>query len=333
MNKPKILLVADKPNWAYDHMANYIISELGNKYEFSKIYAHYHKKKELRTTNYNIKQPARKLKALFYENYSAKIEYDIVVYLWWYIPEILDRKIKAKYELRGIFTESFPPGKTVDFNGDELDFIKRYIEPADGIIAGNKNIYDFYSKLFPSVYYATGATDINLFKPIESMKKSEIFNVCWTGNPHRNFKGFFDYVEPAVKLAQEKRPNIRLITRQKGRLATLPKFYSDVDLMVNASVGDAGPGFIIDAGACGVPTLSTNKGFASEIIKDQHNGYIVERDIKKIADKIVEIYDNRELLSSVSENIAKDIKRDWGHRSRAQYWDNAFKDLLLNEIK
>ena len=75
MNKPNILLIADKPNWAYDHMANYIIEELGHKYNFYKIYAHYHKKKELQNFDYKIKQPLRKIKAKIYENYNKNLHF------------------------------------------------------------------------------------------------------------------------------------------------------------------------------------------------------------------------------------------------------------------
>jgi len=325
MKKPKILLVIDKPNWAYDQMANFIIKELTDKYDFYKDYQIIKPK--------NWKQQIYYFKFLFdkYKFRNVSNNYDIVVYLWWKSPQLI-KNIKAKKKLVGIYTEGFPPGNNKEVKGlNPQTFIDKYLKPFDGIIAGNKNIENFYSTFDSPVFYTTGSTDTKLFKYNKKKRDDNELRVCWSGNPHRNFKGFFDFVEPAVKLAQKQRPNIKLITRFSGPIETLPEFYSEVDVMVNASIGDAGPGFIIDAGGCGIPTISTDIGFASEIIKEKENGMIVERDIEKIAQKIIELYDNRELLEKMSQNIAKDIAKDWGHTSRAKYWDEMFQKVLENE--
>ena len=325
MNKPKILLVIDKPNWAYDQMANFIIKELSYKYDFYKDYQIMKPK--------NWKEQIYYIKFLFDKYRFRKISpnYNIVIYLWWYSPQLI-KNIKAKKKLVGIFTECFPPGNNKEVQGMlPQNFINKYIKPAHGLISGNKNIEDFYGKYDVPVYYATGSTDATFFKYNKKKREDNELRVCWSGNPHRNFKGFFDFVEPAVKLAQEQRPNIKLITRFSGPLETLPEFYSDVDIMVNATIGDAGPGFIIDAGGRGIPTISTNVGFASEIIIEKENVMLVERDIEKIAQKIVEVYDDRKLLEKMSKKISIDIQNDWGHNPRAKYWDDMFIKILKEE--
>ncbi|WP_210397610.1 glycosyltransferase family 4 protein [Motiliproteus sediminis] len=331
MRKPKILMVIDKPNWAYDQMANYIMSELSDKYDFYKVMAQYHIKNERQTLDYKLKQPFRAFKRIYFERFKKNIEYDLVVYMWWHLPQIIDLDIKYKYVLKGIFTESFPPGKTIDFNGSEREFVDLYIKPASGIISGNRNIERFYSRFDLPVFYATGATNTEKFIFNKKKRDDDQFIVCWTGNPNRNFKGFYDFVKPAVELARKKRPNIKLVTRFSGPLSTLPDFYSNVDVMANASIGDAGPGFIIDAGGCGIPTISTNVGFASEIIRDYENGIFVEREIENIAEKIIELNDDRELLNKLSVNISRDIHQNWGYSRRAMFWDEMFENVLGGE--
>jgi len=335
MSKPNILLVVDKPNWAYDHMANFIINELSDKYNFHKLIAEYHLKVDRQSIHYKIKRPYRYLKSLWDESFDKNIEYDILVYLWWFIPEMIDMKISTKHELRGIFTESFPPGRTIDFKGNVSEFIDACIKPAHGIIAGNRNIFDFYQPYDFPVHYSTGATNTTPgnFSFNKVKREDEQLRVCWTGNPNRNFKGFYEFVEPAVKLAQKQRPNIVLVTRFSGPLDTLPEFYSTVDVMLNASIGDAGPGFIIDAGGCGIPTISTNLGFATEIIEDKVNGMIVERNIEHMAEKLIDLHDDRVLLKTMSENIATDIKANWGHAPRAAYWHTMFRNILSKNQK
>lgn len=325
MSKPKILLVIDKPNWAYDQIAKFIINELNGKYDFYKEYQ--------MMAPRTLKDKILHSKFLLQKHLNRKVSdnYDLVVYLWWWSPQIL-KEIPSRKKLIGIFTEGFPPG--YNKNVEKLEpqkFIDKYIKPVDGIIAGNKNIEILYKNFDLPVYYATGAVDTSLFKYNKKSRKDTQLRVCWTGNPGRNFKGFYDFVVPAIKLAQKQRSNIELVTRFSGSIQTLPEFYSQVDIMVNASVGDAGPFFITDAGACGIPTISTNSGFATEIIRDRVNGMIVERDIEKIADKLIEVYDDRELLESMSQNISKDINDEWGYKSRARYWDYIFSEIL--EVK
>lgn len=328
MNK-KILLVVDKRNWAYDHMANFIMKELSDNYTFHKMIAYNHVNNYQGKILKSLKHILNYVRSFFFESYDKNVEYDLVIYLWWNIPNILGRdNIQAKKTLKGIYTELFPPGNSIKFTGKVSEFIDTHIRPADGIIAGNQNILNFYDGYGIPVDYATGSTDISLFKYNRSYSNTETLRICWSGNPNRNFKGFYEYVKPAFELAKNSCPGLELHTRFDGPLETLPKFYENADIMINASSGDAGPGFIIDAGACGVPSISTNIGFASEIIKDYENGLIVERTVEAIASKIIEIYNDRNLLKHMSENIYNDVQSNWGHSSRALHWDNIFQKLL-----
>lgn len=254
--------------------------------------------------------------------------YDLSVFFWWKSVDLVDVP-NCKKSLVGIYTEGFPPGFATELQGLSIqEFINRYLSRTNGIVAGNVNIFNLYKDKGLPIYYATGATDTDLFQYNRETREGTGLKVCWTGNPNRNFKGFYDFVEPAVKLAQQKYPDIELITRFKGPMATLPEFYRGVDIMVNASIGDAGPGFLIDAGACGVPAISTDVGFASELIKDHENGLISERKIEAIAAKIIEVYEDRSLLQKMSQAIAKDVHAGWGHASRAVYWDKMFDQVL-----
>ena len=79
MSKPKILLVVDKPNWAYDQMANYIIQELSHKYRFSKCVAGYHLKSDMQSWGYKIRAPLRLFRKLRDEDFSVNEQYDVVV--------------------------------------------------------------------------------------------------------------------------------------------------------------------------------------------------------------------------------------------------------------
>jgi glycosyltransferase involved in cell wall biosynthesis len=57
---------------------------------------------------------------------------------------------------------------------------------------------------------------------------------------------------------------------------TLAKVYSSSDVFVNASRSENFPTTILEAGACGVPTVAFNVGGIPEIIEHNFNGYLVK---------------------------------------------------------
>ncbi len=113
------------------------------------------------------------------------------------------------------------------------------------------------------------------------LNKSSRFVVGWTGTPNRPFKGFHDYIVPAVERAAQMRPGLELKTRFSGPLETLPRFYDDVDVILIASSADAGPSLFMEGGFCEVPSISTRIGIPSEVIEHGQNGLFVERNVEK----------------------------------------------------
>jgi glycosyltransferase involved in cell wall biosynthesis len=154
--------------------------------------------------------------------------------------------------------------------------------------------------------------------------------VGWTGDPHRSFKGFYDFVVPAVEKAASLRPGIVLKTRFKGPYRTLHRFYQDVDVLLIASTGDAGPSSFLEAGACGVPSISTRIGFPAEAIRDGENGIFVDRSVEEMSGAIVSLYDNQELLRKMSSSIRADIEKYWNPASRSGLWDHMFQAVLAD---
>lgn len=322
-DKKNILFVIDKPKWAYHIIAKFVSKELSHKYNFYFDFQ-IKKSKTIKGQLYNI---YNYFLAKKHRSVRKDMKYDIACYLWWKSTELYTNKLTAKKMIVGIFTEGFPPGGAKELNKyNQETFINNYLAKYDAIACGNKNILDSYRLYEKPCFYTTGGVNLNIFntKP----KMNEEFIVAWTGNPNRIFKGFAQYIEPAVNLAKKRRPNIQFKTRFSGSYDTLPQFYSSVDVLINASVADAGPGFIVEGGACGVPTISTPGGFADELILHRENGSLVRRNISAIADEIVYLFDNRDVLNNMKENIQKDIFDDWGVKSRAYYWEVMFENLL-----
>ena len=96
-----------------------------------------------------------------------------------------------------------------------------------------------------------------------------------------------------------------------GRIAQdeLYWHYSQGSVFVQPSIQDGFAMTIIEAMACGLPIISTVNVGGSDIVEDDKNGYIINiRDVKAIKDKILKLYNNREMLNRMSENAMKTAK-------------------------
>lgn len=81
----------------------------------------------------------------------------------------------------------------------------------------------------------------------------------------------------------------------------LSTFYSSIDLMILVSDNEGTPLTIIEAGKVGVPTLTRNVGGIKGLINDSLNGFIVGNSSIEIADKILQIVRNKQVLEKVSK--------------------------------
>ena len=92
------------------------------------------------------------------------------------------------------------------------------------------------------------------------------------------------------------------------------------DLFLSASVHDSIPAAIWRALSAGLPIVATDTGGVGEIIKDRQNGLLARvNDFSGIADRIIELIETPELVSSLSEaalataerHAASGVCNDW----------------------
>lgn len=324
--KPSILIIADFPNWAYYEIQQFVKNNLANQYDIYCDFLVFNSKTKSKNPINRIKLLISKYK---YQHLKKDNSYDIVVYLGFYFPEYMKVNWSAKKVVKGIYTEGFPP-QNANFKGTIDDFKKIHLKNVDALVCGSKKSRETYANFFDKVYFASAIKNKNIFKKskVKKINKSSKFIVGWTGNPNRGFKGFYSHVIPAVELAQKKYPEIKLKTRFSGPMKTLPFFYEDVDVIVIASDADVGPSLFSEASLMEVPSISTKIGLPQEILNDGVNGFFVEKNIQEISNKIIELYENRELLYNMSKNIRNDYLVIKNEAELANNWNLMFNDLL-----
>jgi glycosyltransferase involved in cell wall biosynthesis len=328
---PRILVVADSPNWAWAYMQRWIVTTLADRYDFYTDFLSYHprslpRRLRPRLGYYKHRWQNRKL----IRRLPHDQEYDIVVYLGFYFPFYGHFNYRTKKVIKGIYNDGFPPACTLPADADISmePFVEKYLADAAAVVCGSQLICQRYARVLPNCYYATTGHDPNLFRRITPLRRNDgsRFVVGWTGKPQRAFKGFYDFVVPAVEAAKQRRPGIELKTRFAGPLHTLPRFYDDVDVVLIASDADAGPSLFCEACACQVPSVSTPIGLPYELIRHGENGLFVEKDVGQMADALVHLYDHRDLLFS----MACRIREDWlqSTQEHAVQWIRVFDNVL-----
>lgn len=322
--KPSILIIADFPNWAYYEIQQFIKKELSGEFD---IYCDF----LIYNTKIKSKHPIRRIKSYFnkrkYSNIKADNNYDIVFYLAFYFDAQMKIKWHTKKIIKGIYTDGFPPSNS-NFSGTKVEFINQFMENTDAIACGSRQIVNTYKSVFRNSHYVNMVLNADFFKRTSNKIINNDFIVGWTGNPKRVFKGYYSHIVPAVEKLQAKYPDIKLKSRFSGPIDTLPGFYEDVNVVVIASDADAGPSLFGEASLMEVPTISTNMGWPAQVIQNNINGFIVNKDIDEILDKIEQLYLDRELLNSMSERIRVDFIKVFDKEEMVDRWRVMFNEVL-----
>ena len=190
--------------------------------------------------------------------------------------------------------------------------------------------------------------DLNLFKNFEPLEKLNIRKelgipkntICigsfqkdgegWEeGNSPKWIKGPDIFISVVTELAKTNIIHCLLTGPARGYIkqkltdASIPfthkylknyfeiiKYYNCLDLYLITSREEGGPKAILESMATGVPVVSTKVGMAPDIIKDHHNGYIVDVDnVEEMKNCAGELINNNSIRSSIIQNGLKTVQK------------------------
>ncbi|MCF8445022.1 MAG: glycosyltransferase [Crocinitomicaceae bacterium] len=246
---------------------------------------------------------------------------------------------KSKKRILGVYTENYPhSGDNFDYHKginiekfSRLLFFDTYIKKYDFFIVGSKNLKEIYSHFTENIEVVNNVLEQHYFESdiFENHKDQNKFVVGWTGNPNREFKGFYKFIKPAIDELNSEGLKIELKTKFSGPYEELYNFFNDVNLLIVASEGDCGPAVFAHASLSNIPSVSTKIGWPNDVIIDGVNGFFCDRNIPSIKEKVKILYHNRKLLSQFSNKIRKDYKI---HYDNSVLTEN-FKNVLLKVLK
>lgn len=109
-------------------------------------------------------------------------------------------------------------------------------------------------------------------------------------------------------------------------------FINSIDINILTSISESFPYVILEGARMSKPMISTNVGGISKLVKDGHNGYIINvGDYNTLADRIEELVNNKSKLREMGENLYKDARENFSYDSMAKTHLDIYRALMNTE--
>ena len=298
MNK-RVLLIPDTPNWALDKNAHDLVKYNSSGLELEICYFDDFKRDWKKYyQDYDLLFPM--YMGLFFNMLKSNIPHDKVV-----------TGIRSYH--RWDHGKAVPPG----YNANPRLKIRSRLRKALLINTHCKKLWYIFNRYFP-VIHTKYTCDFDKFYPEQQKKQNKKLIVGWAGSltNHPNKRGFSEFIVPAC--AEIPEIELKVQSKEDNFITDdneMRKFYNSLDLYITASRTEGTPRPVIEAAACGVPVISTDVGIIPELIEDNVNGFIVERNLHSFIEKLQWIARHRDRLPEMGRAIREKMERefDWKH--------------------
>ena len=306
----KVLLVCDRPNWAYDAIARSLIKHCTNR--------------DLFLERFFIKG-GKDLR-------SVASEYDLVFVLgWqligqpgrWWVKNLLPFLDKSKV-ITGVHSHHAwdgrrtQPDKSVPPPGKLVKFLDQF----RGVNAVSLRLSSLFEQSgLRKVSYTPNGVDCEIFKPTRALSTNGPLRVGYSGSLKHDWrKGISEFIEPACRKA-----GVELFKAMPGDdhyvpLDAMPEFYNEIDVYLCASTSEGFSLSVLEASSCGRPVISTRVGGCEDLIVEGENGFLVGRNADEMAEKIVYLKENRDVLVKMGQRNRELVQDKWSWAIRSGDW-------------
>lgn len=107
-----------------------------------------------------------------------------------------------------------------------------------------------------------------------------------------------------------------------------------MDLFVLTSLREGLPRVLVQAAAVGMPSIAFNVDGVPEIVKDNHNGFLIRtKDVEQLANRIEKYIDNKELILLHGRNGRELVKGKWSIEDMVGKIDEIYQDLVQEKLR
>ena len=106
----------------------------------------------------------------------------------------------------------------------------------------------------------------------------------------------------------------------------LAPYYRTLDAYLISSRAEGGPKAVLEAGACGIPVVSTPVGMAPEVIDDGYNGFVTNPD--DLANKLLLVLSDKALHKKICEQAPRAVANNSWQAIAQRYAEELYVPLV-----
>jgi glycosyltransferase involved in cell wall biosynthesis len=231
-------------------------------------------------------------------------------------------------------------GFLVDEHNPECRYDKELSQVA-AIIATNDELFKVGERVNNNTFLIQNGIDLQLFKPRPERQQpynnggSGSFVVGFAGNIRgvgMDYKGWHYFTQATLRLRPDVSTHTCLFRHSQVPHDEMPeKFYYKIDCLVLPSIAEGCSNVVMEALACGVPTLLTKVGFHGKRLEDNVNCLFIKRDVDDIIGKIQLLMKTPELRLKLAFEGRLFAENNHNINKIAYEYDRVFKSVLKSE--
>jgi len=300
MSKPRILLICDVRGWAWDIKCQQIVKYLSDEFDFVIVY-------RFQEGKIDIKQLG---------------DFDIY---FTFAPRFLGMLEKVPIHKR-------VSGITAHFLGMDEE-MNKHRQQVKWFHANSQLLVRAAQRYYPNTFYVPNGVDETLYK--RDLNHKRVFGDYFTiGHVGKNTprKGYWDIIHPAFCDAYRTGP-MRIVANLRRYKNALPQhkmveWYQEIDIMVFASKLDGTPNPMLEAAACGIPSIINPIGNAPEFITKTNGVLIHEVGVTNYCRLMEWARDNPDKVKEMGKKARETVLAGWTWKGQSAYYRNMFRTIL-----
>lgn len=293
--KPRLLLIADVPNWIFDRHAQTL--------------------KKLLAADFAIEI------AYQYQPYDEQA-YDLIYPLEWNLVTPNQMRRREKY-VTGIRSH-------ISWQAHPFDKFVNHLKAHFGRVhVVSQRLLRLFEPHLPGVVALSHGLDLDFFTPSTTADLSGTrLRLGWAGNRKSPAKGFEQFVEPLGQIE-----GVELVfcgySDRNLTQAEMVEFYNSIDVYICASDSEGNNNSLLEAAAMQRAIVTTDVGTVPEYLEHNVSALIVPRDAAAFREAVLRLRDNpgqRKQMGLAARQAL--LGRGWGWQAKAAEYRAFFWDAL-----